>query len=192
MSDGWFEEVAADEVLTQGDIVLECPVMSWNPDASFNAASIDELKAVNEAFQTDAIIMTQACDLEQSKVDSVILCPCELLSEFRVAWESDERSRNQNPTDKAFKKFCKEVSDGYRWNYTLLNHSGTVDQPRNDHRIVDFHEVYTIPKAFLEHYLASRGELRLRLRSPYREHLSQSFARFFMRVGLPVGVSELQ
>ena len=27
---------------------------------------------------------------------------------------------------------------------------------------------------------------RLRLLPPYREHLSQSFARFFMRVGLPI------
>jgi hypothetical protein len=26
---------------------------------------------------------------------------------------------------------------------------------------------------------------RLRLRSPYREHLAQAFARYFMRVGLP-------
>jgi hypothetical protein len=29
---------------------------------------------------------------------------------------------------------------------------------------------------------------RLRLLPPYREHLSQSFARFFMRVGLPVDI----
>jgi len=28
----------------------------------------------------------------------------------------------------------------------------------------------------------------LRLLSPYREHLSQAFARFFMRVGLPVDI----
>jgi hypothetical protein len=29
---------------------------------------------------------------------------------------------------------------------------------------------------------------RLRLLPPYREHLSQAFARFFMRVGLPVDI----
>jgi hypothetical protein len=33
--------------------------------------------------------------------------------------------------------------------------------------------------------LRERQRPRLRLRSPYREHLSQASARFFMRVGLP-------
>jgi len=34
---------------------------------------------------------------------------------------------------------------------------------------------------------AENGET-LRLLSPYKEHLSQSFARFFMRVGLPIDI----
>lgn len=32
---------------------------------------------------------------------------------------------------------------------------------------------------------------RLRLLPPYREHLSQAFARYFMQVGLPVNVSKV-
>jgi len=32
---------------------------------------------------------------------------------------------------------------------------------------------------------AKQKDQRLRLLPPYREHLSQAFARFFMRVGLP-------
>ena len=31
---------------------------------------------------------------------------------------------------------------------------------------------------------------RLRLLPPYREHLSQAFARYFMRVGLPVDIDK--
>jgi hypothetical protein len=54
---------------------------------------------------------------------------------------------------------------------------------------VDFHEVFTLPRAFLERQLAQRGQPRLRLLPPYREHLSQAFARFFMRVGLPTPVN---
>ena len=55
----------------------------------------------------------------------------------------------------------------------------------SEHRIVDFHSVHTVPRVFLEGLIAERGTKRLRLLPPYREHLSQSFARFFMRVGLP-------
>jgi hypothetical protein len=58
-------------------------------------------------------------------------------------------------------------------------------------RVVDFHQVYTAPREFLESVLKSRAQGRLRLLPPYREHLSQAFARFFMRVGLPSGVEKV-
>jgi hypothetical protein len=55
---------------------------------------------------------------------------------------------------------------------------------------VDFHEVFTVPREFLESLLAARGRPRPRLLSPHREHLSQAFARYFMRVGLPAPIDE--
>jgi hypothetical protein len=51
-------------------------------------------------------------------------------------------------------------------------------------RIVDFRRVYSLPLTFVRQR-AARGGDRLRLLPPYREHLSQAFARSFMRVGLP-------
>jgi hypothetical protein len=74
------------------------------------------------------------------------------------------------------------------WNLTILN-AGASGDLQTDHRIVDFHEVYTIPRSFLESLLSQRNQPRLRLLPPYREHLSQAFARFFMRVGLPAPVT---
>ena len=63
------------------------------------------------------------------------------------------------------------------------------DELSIEHRVVDFHYVYTVPRNFLESLLEQRGQTRLRLLPPYREHLSQAFARFFMRVGLPVPIT---
>jgi hypothetical protein len=57
----------------------------------------------------------------------------------------------------------------------------------NEFLVVDFHNVYGVPYAFLDSLLKGQGK-RLRLLPPYREHLSQAFARFFMRVGLPVDI----
>jgi hypothetical protein len=57
-----------------------------------------------------------------------------------------------------------------------------------EHRVVDFHEVFTLPRPVLESLLRARGRVRPQLLPPYREHLSQAFARFFMRVGLPTPV----
>ena len=59
-----------------------------------------------------------------------------------------------------------------------------------EHRVVDFRAIYTVPRDFLERLLKERRKPRLRLLPPYREHLSQAFARFFMRVGLPAPLSE--
>lgn len=45
----------------------------------------------------------------------------------------------------------------------------------------------TIPMQLAKE-IAKQNSPRLRLCPPYREHLSQSFARFFMRVGLPINI----
>lgn len=72
----------------------------------------------------------------------------------------------------------------------MLNEHKSKGNIELEIRLVDFHEVFTIPYAFLESLLAQRGENRYRLLPPYREHLSQAFARFFMRVGLPIPIEK--
>jgi hypothetical protein len=56
-----------------------------------------------------------------------------------------------------------------------------------DVRIVDFRKVYSLPVAFVRNRAAMAE--RLQLLPPYREQLSQSFARFFMYVGLPIDIA---
>lgn len=46
-----------------------------------------------------------------------------------------------------------------------------------------------MPKNFIQEQLTHLG-IRLRLLSPYREHLAQNFSRYFMRVGLPHDAKE--
>jgi hypothetical protein len=53
-------------------------------------------------------------------------------------------------------------------------------------RVVDFRSLFTLPLSFLREQ--AKSAKRVRLFPPYREHLSQAFARFFMRVGLPVDI----
>ena len=50
-----------------------------------------------------------------------------------------------------------------------------------DVRIIDFRRVYSLPLAFARQVAARCGGERLCLLPPYREHLSQAFARYFMR-----------
>ncbi len=52
----------------------------------------------------------------------------------------------------------------------------------SDYIVVDFRNVYGIKVDSLTHVVS---QLHNRLLPPYREHLSQPFAGYFMRVGLP-------
>jgi hypothetical protein len=72
----------------------------------------------------------------------------------------------------------------------MLNEKSSNGNIEMEIRLVDFHEVFTAPRVFLESLLSQRGENRCRLLPPYREHLSQAFARFFMRVGLPITIEK--
>ncbi len=62
-----------------------------------------------------------------------------------------------------------------------------LENANREFRIVDFRCIYTLPLDFCREFAAKSGN-RIRLLSPYREHLSQSFARLFMRVGLPADI----
>ena len=133
--------------------------------------------------------MTQACDLAHDKVANIILCPHVSLSKYKEQWRQAMETAKQIATDKAWRSLCNDISDGFIWNLAILN-AGKSGGISTEHLIVDFHEVFTVPRTFLESFLTQCAGPRLRLRPPYREQLSQAFARFFMRVGLPTSVEK--
>lgn len=192
MSDGWYQAVPPESPLTQGDFILDCPLLAWATDLTewTGGSETALLKAASRGTRADVIVMTQACDLEHDKVADVVLCPHLPVSEYRDYWEMEMRARSQNPTERAWRNHFGDIREGYLWNLAILN-SGSASSLYTTHRVVDFHEVFTAPRVFLEALIARRGQTRLRLLPPYREHLSQAFARFFMRVGLPVEVEPI-
>lgn len=194
MSEAWYRAAGAEEPLTQGDIIFECLAVSWRLSAlQPPAGSVAEDLSLGEhliAEARDLVVMTQACDLEHAKVTSVVLCPHYGLEEFKDAWEEDQRSKGQNPTAKAWRRYCDDICEGTIWNLNLLNAQSDWGVGV-EHRIVDFHEVFTLPRPVLESLLKAKNVPRPQLLPPYREHLSQAFARFFMRVGLPTPVTKM-
>lgn len=188
----WYAEVPPDAPLMQGDLIEPCPVLVFGQLPV--VAELQDPEKLPEVLQRSAgieevrvIIMTQACDLEQRHVRNVILCPIYHLEEYKKQWEETQRGRGQNPTEGSWAKFTKEIKDGKLWNLSMLKKR---DPPEGGglaipHQVVDFHEVFSLPLDFLEVWVRASGKNRLRLLPPYLEHLSQAFARFFMRVGLP-------
>jgi len=190
MAHPWYELVPADSPLDQGDLIPDCPVLAWKASASRSYDSIESaegLQGLADIAAVDAVVMTQTCDLAQAKVPHVILCPHYTLYRYRAFWAADQEAHGQQVTSRSWARQLDRVAVGTVWNLSMLN-SEEGNGYHADLRVVDFHRIFSLPRGFLESLLSQRGEPRLRLRPPYREHLSQAFARFFMRVGLPTDI----
>jgi len=166
----WYQVVRGDDI-QQGDILDNCPIFS--PPRTL------EIKTTEEAIfgweSRDVIVMSQSCDMfkGREKISDVLLCPVWLRSEL-----------TETPLGNA--DGMEDARKGRRPGFLVLNVCREEGHER-DFRVVDFRRVYSLPLDFIREQAAAKGE-RIRLCPPYREHLSQSFARFFMRVGLPTDV----
>ena len=124
-------------------------------------------------------MLSQSCDLENYKIEIVLVCPYYELNYF-LSVHPDSKSGG-----KGIEKTTKNLLQGNYPSYHILNKSEEIGL--NDYIVVDFRNVYGVHYDFLVKYVESI-EYRIRLLPPYREHLSQAFARYFMRVGLPINI----
>lgn len=162
----WYRLVKGTD-LAQGDLLPECPVVIPASQVA------DEMQA--RVVFYDVVIMSQSCDLAHGKLDLVLVCPFWALREME--------SRSEFLASRAGKEALRQ---GNMTGYHLLNRCG-IPGHETDCLVVDFRNVYGVPFDFLRSFAEAKGD-RVRLLSPYKEHLSQGFARFFMRVGLPVDI----
>ena len=76
MTDRWYDLAAPNASLTQGDLIFDCPVLTWQTGAYFSQEGTHEpeiLKNTVDDISVDVIVMSQACDLEQCRVDNVTM-----------------------------------------------------------------------------------------------------------------------
>jgi len=125
------------------------------------------------------IVLAQTCDLEHEKVTEVLLAD---VIHYDVLYE---KAGNFKRTE-----FRKALIQGVVPAYCLLM-SRDDDEPVLPWSVVDFHHLRLINKAACCAH-AERSGPRLRLRSPYKEHLAQSYARYMMRVALPNTTHEFE
>ncbi len=164
----WYEVVSGGDI-EQGDILRSCPTPVMG-SPSFPISDGDSVDI--DIADLDLVILTQSCDLENDKVDEVLLAEV-------VEWETVKQS---GPQHFRASDFRKALVQGNVPGYSLMSKS-ELDVPMS-WSLVDFHRLHVLPKAYLVTFVAQAGS-RLRMISPYREHLAQAFARYFMRVGLP-------
>jgi hypothetical protein len=162
----WFAPIVGDDI-EQGDVLDKCPV--FVPPDDLGATQPAQTNFIWE--ERDLIILSQSCDLvkDRPKVSDVLLC---------ALWKRSEMTEGPLAT-------VNGMEQARRGNYPGFHVIAECTLPEFgcEVRIVEFRRVYSLPIGFIR----ARAGLgpRVRLLPPYREHLSQAFARYFMRVGLP-------
>lgn len=167
-------QLASETLLEQGDILRDCPRFGIEGLDHWPPPEHAEVDVATDLVQ--AVVLTQTCDLVQKKVEWVLLAVV-------VPWP-DARNAMVAQGNQSAKstKFREALVQGNLPALTLLHRH--ADAPEMEWSVVDFHQLFVLPKALVLDIAAANGA-RLRLASPYKEHLSQAFARYFMRVGLP-------
>lgn len=166
----WYQKITKSNLIEQGDIINDCPIVI--PPSKLEEGDEPEI----EIKLIDSIILSQSCDLINDKIQIVLVCPYYTLKTFLDNLPEDQKSK------KNIDKQIERLRKGHLPSYHLLNKFENLEI--NDYLVVDFRNVYGIQIENLK-VIANNLEERTRLLPPYREHLSQAFARYFMRVGLP-------
>jgi hypothetical protein len=152
--------------LAQGDYLRACLVPIFHAD--FGERETEEV----QVRRADLIVVTQSCDLANNEAEFAALCQI-----YRL-----ERFQQVNP---AFLNKGK-LDDVRKGRVEALHLLASPTDPANNREalVVDFGVIVSLPVSYLIKHAATRDD-RWRLQSPFLEHFSQAFARFFMRVGLP-------
>ena len=163
MSDYPWYGLADGADLQQGDLLFSCP--------------FDYVESPGQADRSNfnIIVMSQSCDLAHEKLELVQVCPFWELEKLAQELEFFRGKRGR-----------EEIRRGNVPGYHMLNRC-TLAEIQTGLLVVDFRAQFAVSPPKLQ-TLAGAQQPRLRLLPPYREHLAQALARFYMRVGLPIDI----
>lgn len=161
----WYE-ITSGRDLMQGDIIpsIGVPIPAGSPE-EFSSSAHPPIEVVD----IDVVVMSQSCDLEQGKTDWVVVAQ---YSDWREVSDGQGRGRRID--------MQKQIRRGRVPHFALLR-----EDPMLPWSVIDFRRLFTLPLDYLQTHANSLGD-RLRMISPYREDVAQAFARYFMRVALPI------
>ncbi len=123
----WFELQENSDDITQGDIIKGClvPVLK-ELDITEEGQNV---KA--EISEIDGIVLTQACDIANNKVENIILCAITSKADF------EKIQRELGKTDKEIRNSIAGIIKGHQHAYHIINEYKT-EEFSQDYYIINF------------------------------------------------------
>ena len=121
----WYQLVEKTDELLQGDLITECPILV--PESKIVEGTIK-----GKAIEYDVVVMSQSCDLENEKVEIVLVCP---IWAYKIFAEADPQIKSKRGKEK--------LKQGVFVGYHLLDKSDDLGVDL-DHQVVDFRNVFGV------------------------------------------------
>jgi len=174
------------EIISQGDIYQNFKYIRWVDKEG------GKLRIHRVNYVPFFVVLTQVCDLkwdfedrkknEKDKRDkyipSILVCPAYIAESFK---QGEHLKAIKIISEKYGRDSWDLITQNHNFRFHFLEKSEELKIPE---LVLDFKHYYTLPldifyKYYKKHYLAE-------LKPLYRENLSQRFAFFLNRIGLPV------
>jgi hypothetical protein len=185
----WYTSLENEPQIQQGDLIVGCPVLE-------SPANLTEYGQYTVRATTyNVIVMTQSCDLVaqqdgKRRADNVIVCPYFTFDKYFEGRITAAMRADPKVLLNAKNNRIKELAAGKQLGVHILNTES--DSGVDEHIVINLRLPYVMKYSLLSQVLKLHNEKRLRLNSPYLEHVSQAFATLYMRVGLPSSVDLIQ
>lgn len=174
----WFRLFDTSKPLEQG-VILDG--FEYLDVGSVNGESLRGENTLSKVTN-DVIILTQSCDLVNTKTRNIHLCPIRKLSEVFDELEITSNSRKSglfgefkrgHYIDKFLTNICKSKAFNRRF--------------YGEYYVVMFDQAVVVANSYVREFATQRRR-RLMLSAPYREAMAQAYGRYFMRVGTPTDI----
>lgn len=168
----WYEVVEGRN-LEQGDLLVQCPVVVAHGDIPTEVDVTLPIALSGRVATADVMVLSQSCDITvqrdgRRRVDHVVVCP---------VWEV------QTASERFSRSMIGNVLAGRVPTWHALAPC-TLPGLERRHLFMELRRILTVPVEWAEAIAAQRSP-RLRLRSPWKEHMAAAVGNLFSRPALP-------
>lgn len=185
----WYE-IASGAELRQGSLLRAFPMSKPPKDVAFDAGGQPRIVG-GKVRVSNIVVLSQSCDLAQNKSGLVFVAPLVEIESPELVLIApvvslDKADKLAGPTilqdPERLRRFREQIRRGYQAPLHMLA-ACDLEGFAQEIQVVDFRQAMTVDYQHLKKF-AGNADCHVRLLSPFREQLSQAFARFFMRIAL--------